>query len=52
MLQGSMRLRLRVCFDVIVFNVVRISVEEQHRTKVQTELSQTCVRTTPSQAVE
>ena len=52
MLWGTMRLRLRACFNIIVFNVIKVSVEEQHRTKVQTELSQTGVRATPTQAVE
>ena len=35
-----------------VIDVIKVSVGEQHRTKVQTELSQTGVRVTPSQAAK
>ena len=38
--------------DVIVFDIIKVSVEEQHRTKVQTELSETGVKAAPSQAIE
>ena len=36
----------------IAFDVVKVSVREQYRTKAQTGLSLTGVRVTPSQAVK